>query len=96
LQINARKQAEKRYSATLRSAGVSEEFIKKKGSEATDLDFNNDDDYDDDDDFNSYSYEKSASRQDTVSRDKPDEAEDDGGASDEVEEDLDYTYGDEA
>ncbi|XP_064621231.1 protein FAM161A-like [Lineus longissimus] len=88
-QINARKQAEKRYSATLRSAGVSEEFINKKGSEATDLDYENDDVDDYDDDFNSYSYEKTASRQDTVSRDRQDDLEDDGAASDEVDEDLD-------
>ncbi|XP_074651069.1 protein FAM161A-like [Tubulanus polymorphus] len=44
-QVNARKQAEKRYSDTIRDAGLDEQFIYSKGTATTDY---NDDDDDDD------------------------------------------------
>ncbi|XP_045167676.2 protein FAM161B-like [Mercenaria mercenaria] len=49
-QVNAKKKAEKKFNATLRSVGLDEEFVQSRGSRSASVhDYT--DDYDDDDDF---------------------------------------------
>lgn len=65
-QANAKKAAEKRYSETLKRAGIDEDYIRAKGKEATDFDLSGDDD--DDYTFTQRSSVRSRSRSNSRSR----------------------------